>query len=125
MGRKKGDTNKLYYRWIVVDENTDKAKCYRNINEIIDDFPKMTRNYINEHIVRFERLRLDRSNLPEYYKHLRIQQIDVKMKPDVEYLNEHHICECGGKYTTINHLNHTKSKKHKKWVMEKQVLKEN
>ena len=120
MGRRNGDTNKLYYKWIVVDENVDKARCYRNINEIIVEYPDLTRNYINEHIVRFNRLRLDKSNLPEYYKHLRIQKMDLKMKPDVEYLKEHHVCECGGKYTTTNKLIHSKSKKHKKWLSENQ-----
>lgn len=39
-------------------------------------------------------------------------RFEIWSKNNREYINEKHICECGGKYTTCSKSRHEKSKKH-------------
>lgn len=68
-------------------------------------------HYIN-HNDKFKQFRIDNK---EKFKQYRLDNSE-KIK---EYNNKKHICQCGGKYTTINQSRHLKSPKHQNYIQNK------
>ena len=117
--RRKNDKQTYSYNWLVIDDG--EARVYNTISDISERYPQINRNHINEHIVRFNRINLKHTRLPEHLQNLHIQRIDIQLIPNEDYLKQKHRCDCGGKYTTTNKLKHSKSKFHQEWLKKQNI----